>query len=264
MARRIAALLAAHLALAAAQVPTTCGKFSVGSEGLYTCTTTMSQGITYNISTSCATVVGSPILRLLDSESKEVAYNDGYLFCGPTLTPAALEYKVECFAPTTPEYILVVECFRKSTCSGDVIVALSARVPPEDCGAPKPPPAPLRPSPPPRPPTAQCTSFAPPTSYDSIPIVATPDNTFVYARTEDCPTSCGQHCEAGCFFCSDSGVTPGTVPDPAIPDTQFGTSPQLASPCSMPFPHILCPIQWPCHTALRWMAVAPPSTARAI
>jgi len=268
MARRVAAaLVVAHLALAAAQVPTNCGKFNVADGGLEVCTMTLSQGTTYNLSTLCSTVIGSPTLRLLDG-GDEVAYNDGLPFCGPSLTPAALDYKVECDNPSTA-YTLVIECFRKSSCSGDVLVAVSTRVPPEDCGAPKPPPAPpppVRPPPPPRPPTAQCSSFVPPTTYNAIPIVATPDNTFVYARTEDCPKSCGQHCEAGCFFCSDSGVLPGSVPDSSIPDTQFGASRLLAGPGATLTPNIpifSLPVQWPCPIAQRWTAAVLLSTARA-
>jgi hypothetical protein len=63
-------------------------------------------------------------------------------------------------------------------------------------------------SPPPAPPpvtNAQCTSFSPPTGRAVAPIAALPSSTYVFARSSDCPTSCGVHCEVGCLFCSVRG-----------------------------------------------------------
>lgn len=129
----------------------------------------------------------------------------------------------------TSEFSLSIECLLDQGCSGDILVEVSAKTPAEDCGrAPRPPPTP--PTPPPSPPVSppppkskamQCSSFTPPTTRAAVPIVAIPESSYTYAQTKDCPTSCGAHCEAGCLFCSDSGVMPGGVPPSTLPNTEF-------------------------------------------
>jgi len=82
-----AALLAASASanasqLASAAVPTTCTSFSVTGGGTETCAVTLTEGSTYQLYTPCGTAKGAPVLRLLDEAGTEVAYNDGYPFCG--------------------------------------------------------------------------------------------------------------------------------------------------------------------------------------
>ena len=68
----------------------------------------------------------------------------------------------------------------------------------------------------------QCSNFVPPASKTATPVVTNATNgAWVYAQTKDCPTSCSTHCEAGCLFCSDSGVLPGALPPADLPNTLF-------------------------------------------
>lgn len=101
------------------------------------------------------------MLRLLDDEGVEVAYNDGFPFCGGNVTAALLEFKMECFGYPTPvaEFALSTECVLDTSCSGNLVVELSTKVPAEDCGRLKnPPPPPAQPAKPAPPAGAFCPS----------------------------------------------------------------------------------------------------------
>ena len=87
--------LGASSARAAAPVPTTCASFSVKGDDASTCAVTLSEGNTYSLYTACASVAGQPVLRLLDDSATEVAYNDGFPFCG-NVSAALLEYFMPC------------------------------------------------------------------------------------------------------------------------------------------------------------------------
>jgi hypothetical protein len=233
-------------------VPTTCKSFSVSGASTETCAVSLTEGFTYSLYTTCETVKGAPVLYLLDEAGVEVSFNgttplfslsslltlspDGYDFCPGDKSAALIEYfsapspcarnhvlvftlflsPVPCDAYPTPtaEFSLSIECLQGGACSGDIAVVISTKEPPVECPRSRVPPPPL-------PIAAQCSSFIPPTDDSAIPIVATPENTFVYAQTSDCPASCGKHCEAGCFFCSNSGVLPGMMPPADLSNTLF-------------------------------------------
>jgi hypothetical protein len=88
-------LLLLALGSADTAVPTTCGEFSVKSDDAVTCAATLSEGFTYTLATACDSVSGRPVLRLLDELANEVAYNDGFPFCG-NASAALVEYFYPC------------------------------------------------------------------------------------------------------------------------------------------------------------------------
>ena len=222
-----------------AAVPTTCSSFVVTSDRAVTCAVTLTEGNTYSMYTACNTVKGLPILRLIDDAGTEVAYNDGFPFCGGNVTAALVEYFMPCFSyptavaecapvlfprppspltlPSPPPYArfaLSTECLLDTTCSGNLVVELSTKVPPEDCGRLKPPPpsTPTKPSPP-------GGNFCPPGGGGSC--YPTVNYTFGCCPYPPQPGSSADPSESTCALTSEGGAT-----------CIYGDSCALGKPCT--------------------------------